>query len=97
MYQEYPQPVTTFNLYRSYPTNTYRQVTAIPEAMGYVTQSRSRAAGAELGTKGCISSYEDMTPWFNKAHSAQWRWNNQSTHLFWKTLAETLKLQTALK
>jgi hypothetical protein len=30
---------------------------------------------------------------FGETHSAQWRWNNQSTHLFWEKLFEELELE----
>ena len=79
-----------------------RAVTALPEAMGYVTKSRTRAAGADLRTSGSINGgFQDMSDWgpnashsgFGETHSAQWRWSNQSTCLFWKKLFEVLELK----
>jgi hypothetical protein len=32
---------------------------------------------------------------FNEEHSAQWKWSNQSTHLFWESLATELDINTA--
>jgi len=61
----------------------------------------ARAAGANLATTGAISGFQDMNQWgenadhggFDSTHSAQWRWNNQSTHLFWKKLTQELELK----
>ncbi len=74
---------------------TVREITALPEAMAYVTKSRTRTAGADLRTRGCIieENVVSMAAWFNEIHSAQWRWNNQSTHMFWQELFESLELK----
>jgi hypothetical protein len=63
--------------------------------MGYVTKSRTRAAGADLRTNGKIAPGNkiDMKDWFNDTHSAQWRWSNHSTELFWKELSIRLILK----
>ena len=70
--------------------------------MGYVTKSLTRTAGADLRTKGTITDgFQDMSDWgdganhagFGTEHSAEWKWNNQSTHLFWQMLSEKLKLK----
>ena len=77
-------------------------VTGLPEAMGYVTKSLTRTAGAELRTKGIITDFQDMRDWskvgknhggFNSEHNAEWKWNYQSTNLFWKRLVDTLELK----
>ncbi len=96
-YDDYPMPMTTFRLFHNPFKNNFREVTALPEAMAYVTQSRSRAAGAEMGTGGCIAEKNrvDMSDWFDKIHSAQWRWNYLSTRLFWEKLTAQLKLNQA--
>ncbi|MES2477089.1 MAG: hypothetical protein V4640_14990 [Verrucomicrobiota bacterium] len=70
------------------------------EAMGYLTKSLTRTVGADLRTKGAISDTVDMRNWgtnvnhggFGETHSAQWRWNNQSTNLFWNKICEKLEL-----
>jgi hypothetical protein len=31
---------------------------------------------------------------FEETHSAEWRWNNQSTHAFWEKLVKRLRLKT---
>ena len=74
--------------------NTYRNVTGLSEAMGYVTQSRSLPAGADPGTAGSVNNTPvNMTTWgFGKTHSAVWRWSNQKSHVFWENLVEKLKL-----
>ena len=84
------------------PTWFNRMVTGLPEAMGYVTKSLTRTAGAELRTKGIITDFQDMRDWskvgknhggFNSEHNAEWKWNYQSTNLFWKRLVDTLELK----
>lgn len=93
-YQEYPQPVTTYRLFYNPFQNNFRNVTGLSEAMGYVTQSRSLPAGADLLTAGSVNNAAvDMTSWgFGKTHSAVWRWSNQKSHLFWENLVEKLEL-----
>jgi hypothetical protein len=81
-------------VYQATPVSPYRSVTSIPEAMGYVTKSRTRAAGADLRTSGAITGgFTNMKNWFNDTHSAQWRWSNHSTELFWKELSISLILK----
>jgi hypothetical protein len=82
-------------VYQAAPVSSFRSVTAVPEAMGYVTKSRTRAAGADLRTNGVIAAGNkiDMGNWFNKTHSAQWRWSSHSTELFWKELSIRLILK----
>lgn len=82
-------------VYQATPVSSFRSVTAVPEAMGYVTKSRTRAAGADLRTSGKIAAGNkiDMRNWFNDTHSAQWRWSNHSTELFWKELSIRLILK----
>jgi hypothetical protein len=80
-----------------------RAVTGLPEAMGYVTKSLTRTAGADLRTGDSIDDFQNMNNWgaganhsgFNEEHSAQWKWSNQSTHLFWESLATELDINTA--
>lgn len=81
----------------------FQVVYSQPEAMGYVTKSRTRALGAMLSTAGAIDGgFIDMSQQendegtkynFGKTHSAQWRWNIQSTAPFWSDLVETLALR----
>jgi hypothetical protein len=90
-------------VYQATPVSSFRSVTAVPEAMGYVTKSRTRTAGADLRTSGKIAAGNkiDMSSWgtgtnhsgFGNTHSAQWRWSNQSTELFWKELSIRLILK----
>ncbi|MEI6177293.1 MAG: hypothetical protein WCS43_10405, partial [Verrucomicrobiota bacterium] len=72
-----------------------RNVTVRAEAFAYVTKSRTLAAGAELRTRGVITDdrVQDMSEFnFDDAHSAQFRWNIQSTYAFWRTLSDDLQL-----
>jgi hypothetical protein len=94
-YQEYPEPMTTYRLFYNPFQNNFRNVTGLPEAMGYLTQSRSLPAGADLLTAGSVNNAAvDMTSWgFGKTHSAVWRWSNQKSHLFWENLVEKLDLK----
>jgi hypothetical protein len=82
-------------VYQATPVSSFRSVTAVPEAMGCVTKSRTRAAGADLRTNGVIAagSKIDMKNWFTDTHSAQWRWSNHSTQLFWEELSSKLELK----
>jgi hypothetical protein len=81
-------------VYQATPISSFRPVTELPEAMGYVTKSRTRAAGAVLDTAGAVKDFVNMKTWFEEIHSAEWRWNNQSTHIFWQKLVEKLELKT---
>jgi len=81
-------------VYQATPISSFRSVTVVPEAMGYVTKSRTRAAGADLRTSGAITGgFTDMENWFGDTHSAQWRWSNHSTRLFWDELFRKLELK----
>jgi hypothetical protein len=100
-YYSYLQEPLSSQYKLQYFSGTTRQVTSVPEAMAYVTKSLTRAAGADLRTKGAINNgFHDMNSWapesnhggFGSTHSAQWRWNNQSTNLFWKMLKTELEL-----
>ena len=83
----YIQPRTNAEPETIYP------VTNENEAMGFITQSRSRAAGAVLSTGGKVSSSVDLRDFgFDTVHSAAWRWNIQSTNLFWTKLLKTFDL-----
>jgi hypothetical protein len=78
----------------------YRSVSSISETMAYISRSKTRAAGATKETGGAISGSHSMDSWlpdvghagFGDTHSAQWRWNTQSTNLFWKKITEELEL-----
>jgi hypothetical protein len=64
-----------------------RFVSSVPEAMGYVTSSRSRAAGGRPETQGSVSSFVNMGVngfEFGNEHSAQWAYSIQKTYPFWK-------------
>jgi hypothetical protein len=68
-------------------STTPRAVTSVEEAMAYVTQSRSRAAGAKLDTRGSVASFVDMGLGgfnFSTEHSAEWVYSIQRTYPFWK-------------
>jgi len=62
--------------------------------MGFVTQSRSRTAGAELATRGSISEHVDMNTEFNfgTEHSAQFQFNYLASQKFWERIFDVLKL-----
>jgi hypothetical protein len=101
-YQEVPQPPNlTYKLFQAPPVGNPREVVSQPEAMAYVTKSVTRTAGADLRTRGSIQDSYNMSSWgaganhsgFGETHSAQWRWSNQSTHLFWEKLFKELKLK----
>lgn len=75
-----------------------RDVTAPAEAFSYITKSKTRAAGAELRTRGIIATENVVNMGaaefnFGETHSAVWRWNNQSTNLFWAKLVKQLELK----
>ena len=95
-YQENPVPISSYKLSYTSPNTVYRNITGLSEAMGYVTQSRSLPAGADLLTSGSVNNAAvDMTSWgFGKTHSAVWRWSNQKSHIFWEQLVERLRLKT---
>ena len=72
-----------------------RTVTSLSEAMGFVTQSRSRTAGAELATRGSISKHVDMNTefGFDTTHSAQFLLNYLSSQKFWSRIFDELQLK----
>jgi hypothetical protein len=71
-----------------------RTVSSLSEAMGFVTQSRSRTAGAELATRGSISKHVDMNTefGFDTTHSAQFLFNYLSSQKFWSRIFDELQL-----
>ena len=72
-----------------------RTVTSVPEAMGYVTQSRTRAAGARQDTGGSVGSFVNLGAGgfeFETEHSAQWAASIQKTYPFWRRVAEEFNL-----
>ncbi len=69
-----------------------RYITSLPEAMGYVTQSRSRAAGAKESTGGSVKSFVNMGEGgfnFGTEHSAERDFTIQKTSPFWDAILET--------
>ena len=81
------------------PSNKYRLVTSVNEAMGYVTQSRSRAAGVKYSEKtiGSISSCVNMGAGgfeFGTTHSAEWMWSIQKTYPFWKEVLKQFQIDS---
>ena len=101
-YRENPIKPFLYKLTHVPPATGHREVKSQFEAFGYITKSLTRVAGAELRTNGSIGGSYDMSNWgagaihsgFGVTHSAQWRWSNQSTHLFWEKLAEELQIIT---
>ena len=100
-YQETPVPPNiSYKLFQAPVVGNPRKVTAPAEAFGYVTKALTRATGSDPRTGGSIGSSVNMDDWgvganhsgFGVTHSAQWRWSNQSTSLFWKKLSEDLEL-----
>lgn len=100
-YQETPiAPNISYKLLQVPPGGNPREVASQSEAFGYVTKSWTRTAGSELRTGDSIKDFQNMNDWgedanhagFDKTHSAQWRWNNQSTRLFWLRLSQELEL-----
>jgi len=68
---------------------SHRAVTSVSEAMAYVTQSRTRAAGARQDTGGSVVSFVHLGDdaggfGFGTEHSAEWVYSIQKTYPFWK-------------
>ncbi|MGB8167785.1 MAG: alpha/beta hydrolase, partial [Chthoniobacteraceae bacterium] len=77
---------------------TYRVVTSLREAMGYVTASRTNAAGGRMDTNGSINNGPavDMGSFgFEDEHSAEWVLTIQKTYLFWEEMMTKFQLKTA--
>jgi pimeloyl-ACP methyl ester carboxylesterase len=75
--------------YASYSLLTpLRNVTSVAEAMGYITQSRSRAAGGTPEARGSISPpFVDLATFgFGTEHSAEWGFTIQKTYPFWNEI-----------
>jgi len=72
-----------------------RDVTELAEALAYVTQSRSNAAGATLETAGCVDGVVNLNNEFGFAdeHSAEWNRRIQLVYPYWRKLAKTLNLE----
>jgi hypothetical protein len=71
------------------PIRDLRAVTSVPEAMGYVTKSRTRAAGVREDTGGSVVSFVHMGAdgfEFGDEHSAEWVYSLQATFPFWKEI-----------
>lgn len=76
-----------------------RNVYDLPEAMGFVTQARSHAAGAELRTRGSVDDFVNLgaPPYnFGDDHSAEWNRRYQGINTYWERLARALKITTSL-
>ncbi len=76
----------------------WRYVTDLPEAMGYVTRSRSIAAGSSADTNGCISSANKVNLsaadyGFGDMHSAEFVKPIQKTYAFWRQVMRKLGLK----
>jgi uncharacterized membrane protein len=72
-----------------------RPLASVEEAMAYVTQSRSHAAGAKEGTQGSIGAFVDMGPGnfnFGTEHGAQWEYSIQKTSPFWKEVLKKFNI-----
>jgi alpha-tubulin suppressor-like RCC1 family protein len=68
---------------------TVRLITSVPEAMAFVTQSRSAPAGTKLSTAGSVGSFVNMGQGgfnFGTEHSAEWVYDMQKTFPFWKEI-----------
>jgi hypothetical protein len=75
-----------------------RIVTSIPEAMAYVTQSRTRAAGARQDTGGSVVSFVNMGRGgfeFGTEHSAEWVYSIQKNYSFWKEVLKKFDVDIA--
>ena len=73
------------------PNRDLRPVTSVSEAMGYVTKSRTRAAGVRQDTGGSVISFVDMGAGaggfqFGDEHSAEWVYPIRATYPFWKEI-----------
>jgi|GEM_PF-5040968 len=71
-----------------------RSVTSVPEAMGYVTQSRSDTLGTKLSIGGSINAIVNMGAEFNfgTTHSAEWEYSIQPTYPFWKEILNKFQI-----
>jgi hypothetical protein len=70
-----------------------RVVNKIPEALAYVTRSRSGTAGMTSAVQGTVQERVGMYQFgFGSEHSAQWNFRFQKTYLFWKRLAQELQI-----
>jgi hypothetical protein len=65
--------------------------------MGYVTQSRTNAAGGRLDTGGSVSKpVVDMARFgFGSEHSAEWEFTIEQTHPFWEQIMSTFGIDSA--
>lgn len=79
------------------PFHELRPVTSLPEAMSYVTQSHTQAAGRKQNTGGSAAFFVNMGTGtggfgFGSTHSAQWIWTYQKTYPFWRRIAVEFNL-----
>ena len=73
-------------------------ITSTPEAMGYVTRSRSRAAGGKPETGGSVGSFVNMGVGgfeFGNEHSAEWAYSIQKTYPFWKEVLKKFQIDVS--
>jgi Big-like domain-containing protein/nidogen-like/alpha/beta hydrolase family protein DUF900/thrombospondin type 3 repeat protein len=79
-------------------THDIQYVTSQPEAMAYVTKSRTRAAGARQDTGGAVVSFVNMGLGgfeFGDEHSAEWVYTTHKTYLFWKEVLKKFDLDVS--
>ena len=69
-----------------------RYIGSLSEAMGYVTQSRSKPIGSHGTAAGCIAKNIDLHIYhFGDEHSAEWESGIQKAYPFWTKLLEKLE------
>ena len=72
-----------------------RVVNKLPEALAYVTRSRSGTAGMTLAVQGTVQERVGMYQFgFGSEHSAQWNFRFQKTFDFRTSLADRLGIST---
>ena len=79
-------------------TDNIQYVISQPEAMAYVTKSRTRAAGARQDTGGAVVSFVNMGLGgfeFGDEHSAEWVYTTHKTYLFWKEVLKKFDLDVS--
>lgn len=89
-------PHGSHHLYlRPGPGVTAHDVLDLPEAMAFVTQARSDAAGAEPLTHGSVTASLDLNGpslVFGDDHSAEWNRRIQGAYPYWERLSFSLGL-----
>lgn len=72
-----------------------RAVIDLPEAMGFVTRSRTVPVGATERVGGSVRKNVDLSGSdfkFNKRHSAEWDFRIQTSCKYWGVLFKDLRL-----